>query len=71
MSPRAHTMSHASKRIPVTEERRQQLSDLKDAGQTYDELLGELIEEHKRQQFAEMVRKRRDGEFVQVDPDDW
>lgn len=37
----------ADKRIPVTEERWKQLHDLKGAGQTFDELIGELIENYE------------------------
>ncbi len=65
-------MAGANKRIPVTERRWEQLHDLKDAGQTYDELLAELIQSYKEQRLAETVRsKRKDGEFVEVDPDEW
>ena len=32
-------MSNATKRIPVTEERWEELNELKGAGETYDELL--------------------------------
>lgn len=65
-------MSSANKRIPVTEERWEQLNELKSAGQTYDELLDELIDEYKQKQLAEMVReKREEGEFVEVDTDEW
>jgi predicted CopG family antitoxin len=52
-------MSRAEKRIPVTEERWKALSDLKEAGQTYDELLAELIQEHNRRQLAERAREVR------------
>jgi predicted CopG family antitoxin len=64
-------MSHTNKRIPVTEERWQELNELKDAGQTYDELLDELVRGHREGRLAEMVREKRDDEFVEVDPDDW
>jgi predicted CopG family antitoxin len=46
-------MSNANKRIPVTEERWKQLNELKEAGETYDDLLGELIREHQRRELAE------------------
>ena len=39
----------ADKRIPVTDETWQQLHDMKKAGQTYDELIGELIEEYDKE----------------------
>lgn len=35
-------MSNANKRIPVTEERWQELAEMKRVGQTYDGLLQEL-----------------------------
>jgi len=46
----------ADKRIPVTEERWKELHDLKEPGQTWDELLGELAQEHQRRQLADRVR---------------
>lgn len=65
-------MARANKRIPVTEERWKELNELKEAGQTYDELLAELVESHRRRRLAETIRaKREDGEFVEVDPDEW
>jgi predicted CopG family antitoxin len=45
-------MSNANKRIPVTEERWKELNELKEAGETYDDLLGELLQEHQRRQLA-------------------
>lgn len=62
----------ADKRIPVSEERWRELGEMKEAGQTYDELLEELIAEHREKQLADMVReKREEGEFVEVDLDEW
>ena len=64
-------MANADKRIPATEERRQQLHDLKDAGETYDELIGGLIEEHKKRRLmADMWEKREEGEFVPLEEAD-
>ncbi|MBX0286794.1 hypothetical protein [Haloarcula salinisoli] len=53
-------MSKATKRIPVTEERWKELSELKEAGETYDDLLGELIQEHQRRQLAERAKTVRE-----------
>lgn len=53
-------LAKAEKRIPVTEERWIELSELKRAGQTYDDLLAELIQEHNRRQLAERVRSVRE-----------
>ncbi|WP_349253544.1 hypothetical protein [Halobacterium salinarum] len=55
-------MSKASKRIPVTEDRWEELNDLKSAGQTYDELLKELIQERNRSQLAERARSVREAD---------
>jgi predicted CopG family antitoxin len=55
-------MSKASKRIPVTEDRWKELNELKSAGQTYDDLLKELIQERNRSQLAERVRSVREAD---------
>lgn len=61
-------MSKAEKRIPVTEERWEELHDLKRPGQTYDELLAELVEEHKKARlFRDMDRIRQENDFVPLD----
>lgn len=61
-------MSKADKRIPVTRERWEELHDLRGPGQTYDELLAELIEEHKKERlFREMDRIREENDFVPLD----
>lgn len=54
-------MSNASKRIPVTEERWKELNELKEAGETYDDLLGELIQEHQRRHLAERAKEVREA----------
>jgi predicted CopG family antitoxin len=66
-------MSKANKRIPVTEDRWNELNEIKEAGQTYDELIEELLEVYREQRLAEMVRNRRDDDdaFTEVDPESW
>ena len=49
----------ADKRIPVTEERWTELHELKQPGQTYDQLLEQLIKEHNRRELAERARNAR------------
>lgn len=61
-------MSRAEKRIPVTEERWKELNELKDAGQTYDELLADLIREHNRRHLAERAREVREAESEELTP---
>lgn len=55
-------MARAEKRIPVTEERWQELNELKEAGQTYDELLEELIHERGRRELANRAREVREAD---------
>ena len=54
----------ADKRIPVTEETRKELHDLKEPGQTYDELLKELAQQRRReeleQRFQDLEETDRD-----------
>lgn len=59
-------MSKADKRIPVTEDRWNELNDLKNAGQTYDDLIEELIVEHRRRQLAERTREVRDTDATEL-----
>ncbi|EMA56465.1 hypothetical protein [Halococcus thailandensis] len=67
-------MSKAEKRIPVTEDRFQELGELKNAGQTWDELLGELAQARKEQNLARMYRESKENdEFIplrEAFPDD-
>ncbi len=59
-------MTTANKRIPVTEERWKELNELKDAGQTYDDLLEQLVQEHNRSQLADRVREVRDADSEEL-----
>jgi predicted CopG family antitoxin len=57
----------AVKRIPVTEPVWKDLSEMRSAGQTYAELLADMIEERKRRRLEEDVKRwhsRKDDEFV-------
>jgi predicted CopG family antitoxin len=59
---------HATKRIPVREETWKELGAIKEAGQTYDELIGELIEQRKKAKLREdLERIESEGEFVKLD----
>jgi predicted CopG family antitoxin len=61
-------MSNASKRIPVTEERWKELNELKGAGETYDDLLGDLIQEHQRRRLAERAKEVREADSEELTP---
>lgn len=60
----------ATKRIPVTEERWKELGKIKEAGQTYDELIKELLQEYHRNQLAEKIRASREmdeSELIEIE----
>ena len=59
-------MSNASKRIPVTEERWKELNELKQAGETYDDLLAELIQEHQRRRLVERTKEVREADSEEL-----
>jgi predicted CopG family antitoxin len=52
----------ADKRIPVSEETRKELHDLKEPGQTYDELLTELAQQRRRQNLEDRFQDLEDAE---------
>jgi len=57
----------AVKRIPVTEPVWKELSEMRSAGQTYTELLEDLIETRKKERLAsDMMRIEEEGTFVSL-----
>ena len=58
-----------NKRIPVSEERWKELGKLKEAGQTYDELMKELIQARNRLDLARRMdaADRGEGEWFSLD----
>lgn len=66
------TMS-ADKRIWVSEERREQLHELKDVGESYDDVLEQFVQEHNRKRLAEKmcdVDEMDRDEFVPLNDDE-
>jgi predicted CopG family antitoxin len=61
-------MLNASKRIPLTNERWAQLNDLKQAGETYDELLRELIRGRYRRNLSERTKEVRESDHDELTP---
>jgi uncharacterized ferredoxin-like protein len=58
----------AWKRIPVTEETWQEMSRLREPGQTYDILIRAMVEREKKQRLAaDMKRIEEEGDFVPFD----
>ena len=58
----------ATKRIPVSEEIWKELSGLKQAGQTFDQLLAEIIEREKKYRLRQDMKKiEAEDEFVELD----
>jgi len=62
----------ANKRIAISEETWKRLGDMKQAGQTYDELITELIHKANRLELAKRAEKAGDmdeEELVSLDSD--
>lgn len=57
----------ADKRIPVTAKVWEDLSDLKAPGETFAQLLSDMIEhEKKRRLFLDMDRIEKEGKFAEL-----
>lgn len=60
-----NTVMSAVMRIPVTEQVWKDLAEMRAAGQTYSDLIAEMIEDRKRRRLEEDVRnwssRRKDG----------
>lgn len=61
-------MSESTKKIPVNEKNWEELSELKESGQSWDEFLEELIEEHKKARLFDMVQEKKENrEFTKLE----
>lgn len=61
-------MAEANEYIPITEDRFEELGDLKQADRTWHELLGELATGYRNARFRrEMSEIRERGEFTLLD----
>ncbi|WP_136601195.1 DUF7557 family protein [Salinigranum halophilum] len=58
----------ADKRIPVTEETRKELHELKEPGQTYDELLKELAKQRRRQELEQRFQELEETDRDELTP---
>jgi predicted CopG family antitoxin len=62
-----HMIMSAVKRIPVAEPVWKELSEMRSAGQTYTELLQEMMESRKKERLvADMRRIEEEGKFVSL-----
>ncbi len=61
-------MAIADKRIPVTEETLDKLKRLGHKGQTYDELINEMMDAYRKEKLIKMLKEHREeGNFVDFD----
>lgn len=58
----------ADKRIPVTAETRKELHELKEPGQTYDELLSELAQQRRRQDLEQRFQDLEAADSDELTP---
>jgi len=58
-------MTTLTKRIPVSEQVWKDLAELRTAGQTYNDILTEMIELQKKQRLTEDIQRSLDeGDFI-------
>ncbi len=60
----------ADKRIAISEERWKELGEMKKAGQTYDQLIKELIQKANRLELAEKGKKVKNLDEDELSPVD-
>jgi len=58
----------ADKRLPVTEETRKELHELKEPGQTYDDLLKELAQQRRRQDLEQRFQQLEEADRDEMTP---
>lgn len=57
----------ATKRIPVSPETWREVGRMKEAGQSYDELLQDMMLAYNRQELARMAKDAREGKGKWID----
>jgi len=60
-------MSKATKRIPLREGTFEKLGELKGAGETWDDVVKELIEARQMENRRELLERTDDDDFVPLD----
>lgn len=63
----AVNMAQADKRIPVREETFDHLGEFKGAGETWDDVLNELIRARQEQNLRDLLDRTEDDEFVPLE----
>ncbi|ELZ44639.1 hypothetical protein C464_13105 [Halorubrum coriense DSM 10284] len=58
----------ADKRLPVTEETRKELHELKEPGQTYDELLQEMAQHRRRKDLEQRFQELEEADSDELTP---
>jgi len=60
-------MSKADKRIPVREETFEQLGEYKGAGETWDDVMQDLIDARQAENRRELLERTDNDEYVPLD----
>lgn len=60
-------MAKAEKRIPVREQTFEKLGEFKGAGETWDDVMQELIEAHQQQNRRELLTKTEDDDYIPLE----
>ena len=63
----SRNMAQAEKRIPIHEDTFEELGHFKGAGETWDDVISELIEARQRENRRELLERTDDDEFVPLE----
>ncbi|MCX2819752.1 hypothetical protein EGH25_10370 [Haladaptatus sp. F3-133] len=57
----------AEKTIRISEENREELHELKEVGDSYDDVIAELLDEHRKRNREKLAEKMRETERMDSD----
>lgn len=60
-------MAQAGKRIPIHEDTFEQLGEFKGAGETWDDVINDLIEARQMENRRRLLERTEDDEYVPLD----
>lgn len=60
-------MARADKRVPIREDTFEQLGEFKGSGETWDDVMRDLIEARQKQNRRELLERTDDDDYVPLD----
>lgn len=62
-----YNMARADKRVPIREDTFEQLGEFKGSGETWDDVMRDLIEARQKQNRRELLERTDDDDYVPLD----